>query len=145
MNPHAIYVFNAPVLKHKAETTRTIQITRHPDNRLIRDFADYIKACDTVYLIPGTQQFTGSVLSSEPTTRSTIYRKVREIDDNLFPHLLRGWCAGRLVEEYSFNVFDLQTWFEWASADTPAFYARTREKEIAAKLGILEEPEAPII
>jgi hypothetical protein len=68
-------------------------------------------------------------------------RGIRDIDDSLWPHLLRGWCAGQLVEEHGFNVFDLQTWFSWKSVDTPAFYARTKEKEIERKLGITEAPK----
>jgi len=141
MNDEAIYVYNAPVHKHKKRSTRTAQIPRDPNNVLVEDFADYLLSCKSVYLLPAHQKFTGEIIPSEHTTRGTVYRKVREIDESLFPHLLRGWCAGMLVEEYGFNVFDLQTWFNWKSADTPTFYARTKEKELERKLGITEAPK----
>jgi len=46
-----------------------------------------------------------------------------------------------LVEEYEFNVFDLQQWFNWKSADTPTWYARTRERDLEVKLGIRDAPK----
>ncbi len=46
-----------------------------------------------------------------------------------------------LVEEYELNVFDLQQWFNWKSADTPTWYARTRERNLKVKLGIWDAPK----
>lgn len=140
MNEQAIYVYDAPVLKHKKRTLRTVQIPRDSDNVLVEAFAEYLLSCRTVYLLPRTLSFTGEAVPDEHTSRTTLYRRIREIDDSLFPHLLRGWCAGQLVEEHEFTTFDLMTWFSWKSADTPAFYARTKEKEIERKLGITEAP-----
>jgi hypothetical protein len=56
-----------------------------------------------------------------------------------------GILCEMLVEEYGFNAFDLQTWFNWKSVDTPAFYARTKEKELEAKLGIEKAPKTSIV
>ena len=86
-------------------------------------------------------KLTGEIIPDMHTSRSTVYRKLQEIDKSLFPHLLRGWCAGMLVEQYGFNIFDLQGWFSWLSTDTPAFYARTRERKLETKLGIKEAPK----
>ena len=141
INNQAVYIYDAPVLKQRKEKPRIIQIPRTNEHKLLNDFIDYLLSCDTTYLLPAHQKMTGEVLSDSHTTRSTVYRKIREIDDSLFPHLLRGWCAGMFVEEYEFNVFDLQAWFSWVSTDTPAFYAMTREKELEKKMGITKAPK----
>jgi integrase len=141
INDQAIYIYNAPVLKQKKKNSRTIQIPCIEGCKLIEDFADYLLSCNTMYLLPAHQKFTGETIQDMHTTRSTVYRKISEIDQSLFPHLLRGWCAGMLVEDFDFNVFDLQSWFNWVSADTPAFYARTKEKELEKKLEITKAPK----
>ena len=92
-------------------------------------------------MLPGRARFTGEIIAEQHTTRSTVYRKLQEIDKLLFTHLLRGWCAGMLVEEYGFNVFDLQGWFSWKSVVTPSFYARTRERGLKSKLGVQQAPK----
>ena len=141
INDQAVYIFDAPVLKQRKDKPRIIQIPRTNEHKLLTDFVDILLSCNTVYLLPAHQKMTGEVLPLKHTTRSTVYRKIREIDNSLFPHKMRSWCAGMLVEEYALNVFDLQAWFSWVSVDTPAFYAQTKEKELAKKMGITDAPK----
>lgn len=139
-NDDAIYVYGAQVLKHKKKATREVMIPNDPENPLYPRFLEYLERCKTVYLLPAYQKFTHSLVPDMHTTRSTVYTKLREVDPSLFPHLLRGWNAGYFVDRYGLSAFDLQQLFNWKSAETPAFYARTREKDLEKKLGIGEAP-----
>ena len=140
-NSESFYFFDTQVLKQRnPDATRNAYLPRDPENPLIQHLVEYVADCDTKYLLPGREPFTGEIIPDKHTSRSTVYRKLQEIDRSLFPHLLRGWCAGMLVEQYGFDVFDLQGWFSWISSTTPSFYARTREQGLKAKLGIKEAP-----
>lgn len=151
-NEQAIYIYGAPVLKlkEKRRKRRDIMIPNNSDNLLYPRFIEYLengikldtgKYVKTDYLLPAYEKFTHELVPDRHTTRGTIYVKLREIDPSLYPHQLRAWCAGSLVEEHDLNVFDLQQWFNWRSADTPSWYARTREKDLEAKLGIWIPPK----
>lgn len=141
MNQEAIYVYGAPVLKLKRRGRRDIMIPNNPNNPLYLKFREYLETCETVYLLPAYEKFTHDLIPDRHTTRGTVYVKLREIDPSLYPHQLRAWCAGHLAEVYDLNVFDLQQYFKWRSADTPSWYARTREKDLEAKLGIQTRPK----
>ena len=140
-NDEAIYFYDLAVLKSRRTNTRISMIPRDPANPFIVSFISYVESCPTEYLLPAHAKLSGEVIQDKHTTRQTVYRKVREIDDSLFPHLLRGWCAGMLVEEYDLDVFDLQAWFKWVSTSSPSFYARTREEGLRKKLRISKAPK----
>jgi len=149
-NEEAIYIFGAKVLKLKSEELRDIKIPNNPDNPLYLKFREYLdrgvkldtgEYVKTVYLLPAYEKLTHNLIPDWHTTRGTVHRKLGEVDPSLYPHQLRAWCAGHLVDVYDLNAFDLQSYFEWKSADTPSWYARTREKELEAKLGIKTPPK----
>ena len=137
-NEDSLYFYGLPVLKKGKDNpaTRNAMLPRTDQNVLIPPFIKYLESCETKYLLPARSRFVGEVVKDKHTSRFTVYRKLQAIDESLFPHLLRAWCAGYLVEEHGFNAFDLQPWFNWTSVDTPSWYASTREKALEEKLGI---------
>jgi hypothetical protein len=132
INPPDLFIENSPFSN---------ACTYGYTNPFVQLLIEHLANSNTEYLLPARTRFTGEINRTHHTSRSTVYRKLQEVDKTLFPHLLRGWCAGMLVEVYGFDMFDLQGWFSWKSATTPSFYARTREKELKAKLGIEEAPK----
>jgi len=149
-NESAVYVYAAPVLKHKKKANREIMIPYNPSNLLFPKFLEYLdRGLETeggghvkpTYLLPAYEKFTHGLVLDRHTTRSTVYVKLSQIDPDLYPHQLRGWCAGMLAEEHDLNAFDLMTWFNWKTADMASHYARTRERALEAKLGIAEAPK----
>jgi integrase len=150
MNEGAVYVYGAPVLKQKKRVNREIMIPNIPENPLYPRLVEYLSRgvkmdgggyVKTTYLLPAYQKFTHELIPDMHTTRSTVYTKLREIAPELYPHQLRGWCAGYLAEVHDLNVYDLMTWFGWKTPSMAAHYARTREKDLEAKLGIEAAPK----
>ncbi len=137
VNDYAIQVYNAPVLKRRKRETRNILI-KLEDNPLSYELLDYLDECNTTYLLPRRKQFSREVVSDQATSRSNVYRKVREIDPGLWVHGLRGLRASHLVAERGFNVFNLTKWFNWRSADMPVNY--TQSVDMAKALGIPDVP-----
>ena len=137
VNDYAIQVYNAPVLKRRKRETRNILI-KLEDNPLSYELLDYLDECNTTYLLPRRKQFSREIVSDQATSRSNVYRKVREIDPGLWVHGLRGMRASHLVAERGFNVFNLTKWFNWRSADMAVHY--TQSVDMAKALGIPEVP-----
>ena len=137
VNDYAIQVYNAPVLKRRKRETRNILI-KLEDNPLSYELLEYLDECTTTYLLPRRKQFSREIIPDQATSRSNVYRKVREIDPSLWVHGLRGLRASHLVAERGFNVFNLTKWFNWRSADMAVHY--TQSIDMAKALGIPEVP-----
>lgn len=136
-NEYAIQVYNAPVLKRGKRETRNILI-KIEDNPLAYELLDFLDECTTKYLLPRRKKFSREIISDQATSRSNVYRKIREIDPSLWVHGLRGLRASHLVAERGFNVFNLTKWFNWRSADMAVHY--TQSVDMAKVLGIPEVP-----
>lgn len=137
-NDYTINVYTAPVLKRGRRETRNILI-KLEDNPLSHELLDYIDACTTKYLLPRRKKFSREIIPDQATSRSNVYRKIKEIDPCLWVHGLRGLRASHLVvERGGFNVFNLTKWFNWRSADMAVHY--TQSVDMAKALGIPEIP-----
>ena len=136
-NEHAIHVYNAPVLKRGHRETRNILI-KLDDNPLAYELLDLLEFCKTEFLLPRRKKFTRQIIPNQATSRSNVYRKVREIDPSLWVHGLRGFRASHLVAERGFDVFHLTRWFHWKSADMAIHYSQA--VDMARALGIPEIP-----
>lgn len=136
-NETAISVYNVPVLKRRRRETRNILI-KIEDNPLALELIDFLESCSTKYLLPRRLQFSRSLVSDEHTSRFNVYRKIKEIDQSLWVHGLRGLRASHLVAERGFDVFHLTRWFNWVSSDMAIHYAQN--VDMAKTLGISDIP-----
>ena len=144
----AIVIYSAPVLKYKRRMMRDVLIPNDPENPLFDEYLNYLKhgfkkidgKWTPVYLIPKTQRFTSEVVPDKPASRKTVWRWMLEIDESLFPHLLRSWWAAYLVNRFDFRIPQLQKYFAWKNADVAAHYVKPRLRELAEKLGVRRIP-----
>jgi len=66
--------------------------------------------------------------------RTQVYRIVRSLDTNIFPHWFRAQRASQLALEYGFDVHDLIDFFNWKSLQTAIHYSRMGWKGLANKM-----------
>ena len=66
--------------------------------------------------------------------RVQVYRIVRKLDENIFPHWFRAQRASQLALEYGFNIHDLIDFFNWKSLQTATHYSRMGWKGLANKM-----------
>jgi site-specific recombinase XerD len=66
--------------------------------------------------------------------RTQVYRIVRKLDENIFPHWFRAQRASQLALEYGFDVHDLIDFFNWKSLQTATHYSRMGWKGLAIKM-----------
>jgi len=66
--------------------------------------------------------------------RIQVYRIVRKLDENIFPHWFRAQRASQLALEYGFNIHDLIDFFNWKSLQTATHYSRMGWKGLANKM-----------
>ena len=67
-------------------------------------------------------------------SRIQVYRILRRIDQDIYPHWLRSQRASQLALEYGFNVHDLVEFFGWKDLRTALHYSRKGWKGLAAKM-----------
>jgi len=67
-------------------------------------------------------------------SRIQVYRIIRKLDDNIFPHWFRAQRASQLALEYGFSVHDLIDFFSWKSLRTAIHYSRMGWKGLATKM-----------
>jgi len=66
--------------------------------------------------------------------RTQVYRIVRNLDENIFPHWFRAQRASQLALEYGFDIHDLIDFFNWKSLQTATHYSRMGWKGLANKM-----------
>ena len=66
--------------------------------------------------------------------RTQVYRIVRNLDKNIFPHWFRAQRASQLALEYGFDIHDLIDFFNWKSLQTATHYSRMGWKGLANKM-----------
>jgi site-specific recombinase XerD len=66
--------------------------------------------------------------------RFQVYRIVRDLDDDVFPHWFRAQRASQLALEYGFDVHDLIDFFNWKSLQTATHYSHMGWKGLANKM-----------
>lgn len=138
INENVIIGQNIQVLKYRKTTTRPVVIKRDDLNPLAEDFVDIIQNCSGKYLIPAYKRGPYRTPNPDfPTSGSSIFRRVTEIHEDLFPHIIRGYRASHLTYERGFEIRDIMAWFNWKNADSAAHYTRTRD--IARRMGIKDE------
>ena len=144
-NDKAIKIVSMEVFKYRRRFTRNVYIKRDENNPLSEVFLEYVKACETKYLLPGYgEPFSTTIDPNSHISSTYVYLKIREIDDDIWPHWLRdqrSWHLSAPAEKggREFDIYLLKSWFRWESMDMPAHYAgRREEKEILEALGLEE-------
>ena len=66
--------------------------------------------------------------------RFQVYRIIRDLDDNIFPHWFRAQRASQLALEYGFDIHDLIDFFNWKYIQTAAHYSHMGWKGLANKM-----------
>lgn len=134
-NEEAISCVRIPVLKHKRRDYRDFYIKRDEENPLAEDFVEFIRKkqkSQSAFLFPGR--------SDGHISRVTVWRRILEISEDLYPHFLRSQKARFLVNVRGFDVFLLTDFFDWKSSDTPLSYIGSRLKDQQEALGIKKIP-----
>jgi len=95
------------------------------------------------YLLFKRQRFSRDPIPNESCTRGTVYNRIVELHEDLFPHSCRA-LHGRFIDDrFGDLVKDrdglLQDHFKWSSRDMASHYRRTRN--IAKAMGIKKLPE----
>ena len=139
-NDGAVIGWHIPVKKKKGEpeATREVMIKLDERNPLGYDLVEYLETCETKYLLPGLTPFSRAIRPGTHVSIKTAYNRITEMHPDLFPHILRGYRAGMLVNERNFDMRQLMAWFDWKSADMAAHY--TKIKDMAASMGITDIP-----
>lgn len=139
-NDYAVLAEYAPMVKNKQITTRTILVPRDDKNPLVEDFVKYLKACNTMYLLPARKRYSREIIPDEPISRRTVYNRISEISPDLWPHAIRGYRAKMLNRERGFLTADLVSWFEWTNPKTAMNYTREHLDGLARTMNIKELP-----
>lgn len=145
-NEDSIRIENMEVRKRRVRFTRNVLIRIDENNPLAEKFIDFVQDCDTKYLLPGRVPFHGSIDPDRHISASTVYNKVCEINENVWPHWIRDQRAYHLAAKKKdggrdLGPYDHRAWFEWARMDMPLYYVGKRtEKDIAKALGITTMP-----
>jgi site-specific recombinase XerD len=66
--------------------------------------------------------------------RFQVYRVVRSLDNDIFPHWFRAQRASQLALEYGFDMHDLIDFFNWKSLQTATHYSHMGWKGLANKM-----------
>lgn len=139
-NEEAIVVERMEVLKRRRRFTRKVIIKRE-ENPLAEIFINFVENCESDYLLPGRQPFTGVIIPDRHISVSTVYDRITAIDPDIWPHWIRDQRSWHLSKVRDLDSFDLRKWFEWGSMDMPAKYAgRRSEEDLARALGIKRLP-----
>jgi len=116
-----ISVINMLVLKKRQKNRRTFPILKtDPLVPFMMDWVEYQREQNEPKLFPYKYDW--------------LYKTVRKIDDDWFPHRFRAERATQLAIEHNFNTIDLQNWFGWARPDMPSEYAKKNVRVLAKKL-----------
>lgn len=141
-NDDVIKIENMDVLKRRKRFTRNVLI-KIEGNPLASIFIDFVKNCKTEYLLPGYgSRFSSEIDPEKHISTAQVYRKICEIDPDLWPHLLRDQRSWHLAADLErggrgMDVYLLKEWFEWASIEMPAHYAgRRKESDILKHFGV---------
>ena len=95
------------------------------------------------YLLYKRQQFSRDPIINEACTRGTVYNRIVELHEDLFPHSIRA-LHGRFIDDrFGDLVKDrdglLQEHFKWSTREMASYYRRTRD--VAKVMGIKKLPE----
>lgn len=104
------------------------------DNPLAYELLDILDRCNTQYLLPRRKKFSREIIPDQHTSRSNVYRKIREIDPSLWVHGLRGLRASHLVAERGFDVFNLTKWFNWSDTKVPTTYVQLDVEDLKDRI-----------
>ena len=63
-----------------------------------------------------------------------LYKKVRKVNPEWWPHHFRAERASQLAVEKDFGVIDLMRWFGWTSQYIATHYARMSVKDLVEKM-----------
>ena len=69
-------------------------------------------------------------------SRVQVYRILRKIDSDIYPHWFRAQRASQLALEYGFDVHDLVEFFDWRDLKTAIHYSRKGWRGLAAKMAL---------
>lgn len=141
-NEEAIMGWDVPVLKKKEEENpvRRIMIKLDDHNPLGFEFVEYLEASkEGEYLLPGLKRFSREEEPWRHASIKTAYNRITELHPDFFPHILRGYRAGMLVNERGFSIRELMGWFDWKSTDMAVHYTKIRD--MAAAMGIKNVPQ----
>ena len=139
-NEEAIKVKGMIVKKYRKRKKRNFLIKIDEENPLAKDLISFVECCDTEYLFPKGEPFTGIPILNEHTSCTRLYLLVREISDDLWPHWFRAQRASFNAFVRKMNIFDLKEWFMWKSVDTPAHYINQTLEGMAKQMGIRNIP-----
>jgi len=139
-NEEAIRVGRMTVLKYRKRMRRDFLIKRDELNPLTEDLLSFVKDCETKFLFPKGERITGNIIPDKHTSRVRIYKKVREISDDLWCHWFRAQRASFNVFVRGMDAFQLADWFKWKSMDTPLHYINQTLAGMAENMGIKNIP-----
>lgn len=142
-NEKIIKIENMEVLKQRGKRLTRNVIIKIDGNPLAHTFIDHVEECDTRYLLPGygTPGNT-SIDPNEHISRTYIYKKICEIDPDIWPHWIRDQRSWHLSEDIEldgrgFDSYLLKEWYAWESIEMPAHYAGRRgEADILEHFGV---------
>lgn len=157
-HPDIILVRNMPILKRYEKvgekrdpvTGKTRWITERRDD--YRTFPIVKKEPLVDYLLPRIKKLKNEKELLFPFSRLQVFFNLRKVgrrlnrmvpnskvhSSELYPHLLRSERACQLVDEYSFDIYNLDWFFGWKKRklSTAERYARMGWKGLARRMGI---------
>jgi len=121
------------VLKQKRGKSRTRTFIIPRDDLLCEEFITYYeeaKAEGRTYMLYGHVGAGSNERDlSKPTTRSLVYKRMTMLSKDLWPQRIRDLRALYFIIKresggFEFDVYALQSWFGWKSAEMPLYYTK---------------------
>jgi len=147
-NDEAIKINRMEVYKRRKRFTRDFLIKRDPEiNPLADRFVELVEKCKTLFLLPAHKRFSREIEPNKHTSKSTVYNRISDIDESIWPHWIRdtrSWHLSASPKDGGLGLdpYELRDWFKWESIEMAAHYAgKRREEEMAKAMGIKEIPE----
>jgi len=147
-NNEAILIDRMMVLKRRKRFVRDVLIKRDDKDPLAEVFVNYVKECNTSYLLPAHKKFTKDIIPNKHVSMYPIYTRIVRVADptlskkSIWPHLIRDQRAFFLKEIRGLDVYELQKWFAWARMEQVMHYVGNPDTAmLASKMGIKEVPK----
>jgi len=114
-----ILILGMPVLKQKDPEKQRRNVPMLKSEPLINPMMEWVKERDGLLF---------------PYKYDWLYKRVRLINREWWPHRFRGERASQLAIEKDFTVPQLMKWFGWSREQTPTRYVRMSVKDLVEKM-----------
>lgn len=108
------------VLKQTKEENKFRQVPMLKSDKLVQSMVDWVDEVEEGRLFPYKYDW--------------LYKKVREVDPDWWPHRFRAERASQLAIEKNLSVPELMKWFGWSSEEMPTHYVRMSVVDLVEKM-----------